>query len=197
MITSALYQNVQWHMWLYYFPHFVERIVRNLDPNEKLVDPYAEWPTKYHYALYEITSCLCKWIGAVDHIPLDQENVVLETKSANHENGNIPKSSMLALGQVVKQILVNNIVTDRFKKDIADMVYRQYFELRKVAATRSYADALINSIMCGGFSMGKTFPEYAQYLLDAFDEFDRIPFEINHSDELRRILQENADQAKA
>lgn len=197
MITSALYQNIQWHMWLYYFPHFVERIIRNLDPNDKLVDPSDEWPTKYHYALYEITSCLCKWIAAVDHIPLDQENVVLETTSANHENGNIPKSSMLALGQIVKQILVSNAVSDRFKKYIADMVFRRYFELRKVAATRSYAEALMNSIQCGGFSMGKTSPEYAQYLLNAFEKFDRIPYEIDHSNELKRILKENADQAKA
>lgn len=197
MITSALYQNIQWHMWLYYFPHFVERILRNLAPNEKLVDPYAEWPAKYHYALYVITSCLCKWIEAVDHIPLEQDNVVLESTSANHENGNIPKSSMLALGQIVKQILLSDVVSDRFKKYITDIVYRRYFELRKVDATKSYAEALINCIRCGGFSMGKTSPDYTRYLLDAFDEFDRIPYEIDLSDELRQILQDDASAAMA
>lgn len=36
--------------------------------------------------------------------------------------------------------------------------------------------------------MGKTSPDYTQYLLDAFDEFDRIPYEIDLSDELRQIL---------
>ena len=184
-------------MWLYYFPHFVERILRNLAPNEKLVDPHTEWPTKYHYALYEITSCLCKWIEAVDHIPLEQDNVLLESTSANHENGNIPKSSMLALGQIVKQILVSDVVADRFKKYITDMVYRRYFELRKVDATKSYADALINCIRCGGFSMGKTSPDYAQYLLDAFNDFDRIPYEIDLSDELRKILQDDASATMA
>ncbi|MAF15291.1 MAG: hypothetical protein CMG93_04860 [Marinomonas sp.] len=197
MITSALYQNIQWHMWLYYFPHFVDRILRNLAPNEKLVDPYAEWPTKYHYALYEITSCLCKWIEAVDRIPLEQDNVVLKSTLANHENGNIPKSSMLALGQIVKQILVSDVVADRFKKYITDMVYRRYFELRKVDATKPYAEALINCIRCGGFSMGQTSPDYTQYLLDAFDDFDRIPYEIDLSDELRQILQDDVSAAVA
>jgi hypothetical protein len=196
MVTSALYQNIQCHMWLYYFTHFVERIVRNLEPNDKLVDPYDEWPTKYNYALYEITSCLCKWITAVEHIPLNQENVVLETTSANHENGNIPKSSMLALGQIAKQILTSNRVSDRFKKYTADMVYRSYFDLRKVDTTKSYAEALMNSILCCGFSMGETSSDYAQHLLDAFNEFDRVPYEIDHSDELRKILEENADQAR-
>lgn len=197
MVTSALYQNIQWHMWLYYFTHFVERIVRNLDPNEKLVDFHAEWPTKYHYALYEITDCLCKWASAVGHLPLDQDNVALETTSAHYENGNIPKSSMLALGQITKQILVTDALSDRFKKYIIDIVYRRYFELRKVAATQPYADALMNSIQCGGFSMGETSYEYAQYLLDAFEEFDRIPYEIHLSDELRRRLQENVDRSQA
>lgn len=189
MITSALYQNIQWHMWLYYFPHFVERIIRNLSPNEKLVDNFAEWPTKYHYALYEITSCLCKWIKSVDHISLEQENVVLESTSANHENGNIPKSSMLALGQIVKQILSSSVITDRFKKYITGMVFRRYFELRKVPKTSAYAEALINCIRCGGFSMGRTELPYPQYLLDSFENFDCIPYEMALSDELRKILQ--------
>lgn len=77
------------------------------------------------------------------------------------------------------------------------MVYRRYFELRKVDATKSYADALINCIRCGGFSMGKTSPDYAQYLLDAFNDFDRIPYEIDLSDELRKILQDDASATMA
>lgn len=197
MVTSALYQNIKWHMWLYYFPHFVERIVRNLKPNERLVDPYDEWPTRYHYALYEIASCLCKWASSVDHIPLNQENVVLENTSANHENGNIPKSSMLALGQITKQILTSNIVSDRFKQYIMDMVYRRYFDLRKVDATKDYAEALLNSVRCGGFRMIDAPIEYTQTLLDTFESFDRIPYEIELSDELRSILTNDINNAQA
>lgn len=196
MITSALYQNIKWHMWLYYFPHFVERIVRNLNPNEKLVDPYDEWPTKYHYALYEITSCLCKWVSSVDHISLDQENVVLEGTSANHENGNIPKSSMLALGQVTKQIILSNMVSDRFKQYIMDIVYRRYFDLRKVTKTKPYAEALLNAVRCGGFRMIDAPVEYSQILLDTFEGFDRVPYEIELSDELRSTLVDDIDKAQ-
>jgi len=197
MVTSALYQNIKWHMWLYYYPHFVERIIRNLSPNEKLVDPYDEWPTKYHYALYEITSCLCKWITSVDHIELNQENVVLKTTSADHENGNIPKSSMLALGQVTKYILTSDIVADKFKQYIMDIVYRRYFDLRKVDNTRKYAEALINAIRCGGFRMLDVPKVYSQILLGTFEAFDKVPYKIELSDELRAILIEEMTHQEA
>jgi hypothetical protein len=92
MVTSALYQNVRWHMWLYYFSYFTQRIIRNLNPNEELISDHAEWPTKYHYALYEIVSCLCDWIGAIDHLPLEQDNVKMQSSLAHQENANIPNT---------------------------------------------------------------------------------------------------------
>jgi hypothetical protein len=45
--------------------------------------------------------------------------------------------------------------------------------------------------------MGKTSLDYTQYLLDAFNEFDRIPYEIGLSDELRKILEDDASAATA
>ena len=198
MVTSALYQNIKWHMWLYYYPCFVERIVRNLSPNEKLSDPHDEWPTKYHYALYEITSCLCKWVSSVDHIPLNQENVVLGTTSADHENGNIPKSSMLALGQITEHILTSVIITDICKQYIMDIVYQGYFDLRQVDKTRTHAEALINAIRCGRSRMIRVSSlEYSQTLLDTFEAFDRVPYEMELSDELRKILTEDVNQKEA
>lgn len=196
MVTSALYQNIKWHMWLYYFPHFVERIVRNLNPNEQLIDPNDEWPTKYHYALYEITSCLCKWASSVDHIPLDQENVVLENTSLNHENGNIPKSSMLALGQVTKKILTSNTISDRFKQYIMDIVYSRYFDLKRVHATKAYAEALLNAVRLGGFRMIDVPIEYTQALLHTFESFDCIPYRTELSNELRSILTDDINNAQ-
>lgn len=198
MVTSALYQNIKWHMWLYYFPLFVDKILRNLSPNQLLVDLDAEWPTRYHYALYIITSCLCKWSFAVDHIPTDQENVVLETTSATHENGNIPKSSMLALGQVTKHILTSLAITDRFKRYIMEMVYRRYFKLRQVEKTKNYAEALLNAIRNGGYSMMRSSNrEYKQALIDTFSAFDTVPYESVLCDELQSILTQNIDNEEA
>jgi hypothetical protein len=104
---------------------------------------------------------------------------------------------MLALGQIVKLILASDVVSDRFKKYITAIAYRRYFKLRKVDATKPYAEALINCIRCGGFSMGKTSPDYTQYLLYAFEEFDRNLYEFALSDELRKILQDDVSTARA
>ena len=76
MVTAALVQNVQWHMWLYFFSHFTEVIVDNLDPNAPDMDPDREWPTVGYYLLYEMFSAMTDWIRLVDHRPADQQNIV-------------------------------------------------------------------------------------------------------------------------
>lgn len=196
MITSALYQNIQWHMWLYYYTHFVERIVRNIAPNEKLVNPHDEWPTRYHRALYEITSSLCKWITAVSDMDLSQDNIKLQTTSATHENGNIPKSSMLALGRIFQLIMLSDNILDTFKLYLADMMYREYFNLKSHSKTKPYANAFINAIRCGGFNTMAPNYKYAEYLLYAFEKFDRIPYSTDLTNELHEILRDNVTQAK-
>jgi hypothetical protein len=60
MVLEALHQDIQWHMWLYYYPHFVKDILFNLAPHDS-VELEREWPTPYHYLLYEIISNLCTW----------------------------------------------------------------------------------------------------------------------------------------
>lgn len=196
MLISALYQNIKWHMWLYYFPVFVERILRNLNRNKRLVNSSDEWPTRYHYALYEIISCLCKWFSSVEDIPLGQENVVLKNTLVEHENGNIPKSSMLALGKITKQILTSDSVSGDFKQYIMDIIYHQYFTLRAVGTTKAYAEALMNALRCGGPQMIDAPIEYTQKLLDTFNCFDHSPHEIDLSDQLRDILTNDITNAQ-
>jgi hypothetical protein len=169
-------------------------MVRNLNPNEKLVERHTEWPTRYHYALYIITDSLCNWASSVTHIPLTQENVVLESTTADHDNGNIPKSSMLALGQVTRHILTSENVYPEFKVYIMDIVFRTYFELRQTDKTTRYAETLMNSIRNGGHQLIDVSKEYKQTLLDAYDNFDKIPYKRQLTDELREIL--DSDLAK-
>ncbi len=97
MVRAALYQGIQWHMWLYYFPPMTRKIVRNY----RLVDPFAnpndEFPVRYSFLLYQMFSILEDWVLELRQLPLDQANVVLSSTRAAHDNGNIPKSSILAL----------------------------------------------------------------------------------------------------
>ena len=188
MVSKALLQNITWHMWLYYFPHFSERIVRNLNPNDKVVDLTDEWPTKYHYALYEIVSTLCDWITMVEHIDPTQENVKLESTAADHENGNIPKSSMLALGQVTRDVLSSDKFTDSFKNYISSMAFRSYFDLKHMPDYSDHADALITAVKSGGFALTTRPHDYIDQLRSGFVAFDKIPFAAEDVGQIQAAL---------
>jgi len=187
MITSALYQNIRWHMWLYYYSYFVENIINNIASDDKFVDQPIEWPSKYHFAIYRIVSNLCGWIGTVKHLPSDQENIQLESLGADHENGNIPKSCMIALGEITKHLLVTDKLNDNFKQYIMDIIYHRYFELKKNENTCNYAQAFINSIRSGGHEMLDIPLTYKKELFDKLNGFDQIPY-IEYSKELKRLL---------
>jgi len=188
MVTSALRQNVGWHMWLYYFHVFAERIVRNLKPDAKYVDLSAEWPTRYHYLLYEIVSHLCGWVVAVEYVPITQSNVMLETPRALHENGNIPKSAMLALGLVFRAAFTSNSVDQRFRTYLAEVVFRRYFSIRQREDLRPYSEALLNALRAGGFEMGRRPEGYSEALLTSFSQMDLVPYDLDACNEVRDLL---------
>ena len=54
MVRAALLQGIEWHMWLYYFPPIVERMVRNYAPSGPLVDLDLTDPTPYNLSLIHI-----------------------------------------------------------------------------------------------------------------------------------------------
>lgn len=196
MISSALYQNIKTNMWLDYFPYFSNRIIRNLSPNDKLVDSSSEWPTKYHYIIYEMVSCLCNWIESVDHISLDQDNIILESILPVNENGNIPKSSMIALSQIVRDLLLSEKFTFKYKAYIMDLVYRIYFYLRMFENTKPYSDALMNCLRKADSKVGKDSSNYSKMLYETFLKFDSFKYGVELQQELDRILEDDCSQSK-
>ena len=151
MVLEALHQNVQYHMWLYYFHYMVEEILSNLKPHPN-VDLATEWPTPYHYLLYLIVASLTDYIEEIENIPTDQQNVVLMDVDLQFENNNIPKSSILALGICLNYILSSESVEDRFKGYLLAMSLRLCRELRKhqEAHIRQYGEVLALSVARGG-----------------------------------------------
>lgn len=167
MVTQALHQGVEYHMWLYYFPHIVERMVRNYRVSDPLSDPDSEFPNRYAYLLYEIFNALRGWILALEHIPEGQRNVVLETTGTKDENGNIPKSSILAVGMCLRSVLKSENVGERQKKALADKALEIYFDLRAMGRHR-YAEALVKSLLAGGRQYQQDDTHYLEILYDCF-----------------------------
>ena len=190
MVSSALHQNIKWHMWLYYFPHFTKRIVRNYCPHEGYVNLDSEFPTKYNYLLYEIISALRYWIVDVDVLPEDQENIHLSKVSTTHENGNIPKSAILAIGQCLHHILSSTEITAEFKNYMACRAFSLYFDLHKVDRTRPYSDVLKLSLKQGGFYRYDNNTYYSKCLMTAFQGYDKIPHKFEAVKDFEEFLAE-------
>ena len=179
MVSEALYQGIEWHMWLYYFPLIIEKCVRNYRLEDPLIEPEAEWPNRYSYLIYRAFDAMCDWIRAVSEVDPTQANIVLHSARARHENGNIPKSAILALSMSLRSVLESNAVTDKFKAYLADMAFCLYFELRASANQGQYASVLAEAISQGGTYRRRPDDVYRSALLQAYARESR-EYEIKY-----------------
>ncbi|MFZ0636668.1 MAG: hypothetical protein WA755_09160 [Candidatus Acidiferrales bacterium] len=151
MVKEALFQGIEWHMWLYYMPLLVEGIVRNyrlVDPN---ADPTGDRPIRYSFLLHEVFSAMRDWVAGLEGVPHGQANATLKRTRADHENGNIPKSSILALSQCSRRVLESDHISDRLKRSLMDIVFTLYFDLRADPDFEGYATVLREALSVGGF----------------------------------------------
>jgi len=183
MVEEALHQGIEWHMWLYYMPLMVKKIVRNYRLVDPLARPDAEFPIKYSFLLYQIFSALCDWVEELENVDLGQKNVVLKSTRADHENGNIPKSSILALSECSRLVLTSDNLTDRIKNYLLDMVFQVYFDLRLQGKFCDYAKVLGNALAQGGTFKSHHDEKYHLALMNAFEE-EKTEYLIKYSEEL-------------
>jgi hypothetical protein len=189
MVTEAFHSDIEWHMWLYYFDHFSERIIRNL--GEKKIDSDDRaYPTRYHFLLDVVVSTLCNWIEMVEVAKKGQKNATLERTSPDHENGNIPKSAILCLGSVIGKINGSDKINTEFKVRLVKQTFDLYFRLLSIANRLQYAEALARSLKVGGIYL-PTINEKAhlECLENAFNEYG-VSFygDRQKLDVLRKIL---------
>lgn len=182
MVMEALYQGIQWHMWLYYFPPIVKKIVRNYALSDPLADPEAEFPVRYNFLLYEIISAHRDWILAVKDVPADQPNVILHSTRVDHENNNIPKSAILSLSECMRSIVEAGNIGARFRRYLIGIVLELYFKLRKTVGYEPYATVLLQALAQGGFFRRRDSNSYSTFLVKAFEE-QKMEYLIKHSHE--------------
>lgn len=188
MVSEAFHQGIPYHMWLYYFPFFTEKIIRNYTLQNPLLDCYAEWPTRYSYLLYEMVSTLRHWIQGVSDIPTDSSLAILPSPDAPLESKNIPLSSCIALGQCLRFVLGSEAVDNRFKQYLLNIIFRLYFDLRKHNETLGYAVFLRTALRRGGPYEQQNDEAYRAYLITAFQRHDQIPYCRCHAEEFEDEL---------
>ena len=187
MVRQALIQNIQWHMWLYYFYHFTEEILKNVD-REAEIDLNTEWPTPYHYLIYQLFSILEDWVRTVvDYdLSIEQENVKLERAGATHENGNIIKSAMLCYGNCLNKLFCSPKINDKFKTYIADMAFRLYFDIAANEKLSLYKTAFANILKSGGYFSTKS-TEYHAQLKRVYNQLDFAEFQIEREEDFKEL----------
>tara|TARA_B100000678_G_scaffold276618_2_gene269643 strand:+ start:223 stop:1854 length:1632 start_codon:yes stop_codon:yes gene_type:complete len=167
MVRSAVSQNVNWHMWLYYMPHFVDALEEIYDDSSAQVDREAEWPTRAASLLYEIIDCLREWVRLASRVDDQSIHRLPENDRVEHENGNIPKSAAIALGMSVRTIVVSERISDRFKEYILAISLRTVNDLPRNGAMAELRAVTLRSIAQGGLiDRGD---EYQQMLRDLYE----------------------------
>lgn len=190
MVEEALHQDIEWHMWLYYMPSIVKRMARNYRLVDPLSDAKAEFPNRYALLIYEIFSSLRTWVRDAFELPRSQANVSLKHIDSQHENENIPKSSIKALCESLFYAVVSENLGERQKHDLCDMIFELFFEIRGIEGFRTYARVMLHCIMdVSKFESAAS--EYEEFLRSVFLEEEmeyRIKHESSDVDELREFL---------
>lgn len=150
MVQAALFQGINWHMWLFYMSNINDSLVANYDDSDPNVDRLAEWPTRSSYLIYQVFSALADWIKAAENLQPGEHHLNLENERVDHENGNIPKSAALCLAQCMRTLLLSANVPQRFKRYIAHMILRDISHLQRQGPMARIRAATINAIARGG-----------------------------------------------
>jgi hypothetical protein len=122
-ISESLHRGSHWHGWLMYWEDCVELIVGNMADLER-IDHTREFPTPYHYLLYEIFATVGHWIEDSAQVEQNLESVQID--GINMKHGTVAKSAVISLGRCLRAVLESPNVTVKFKGYVLDMVLHGY-----------------------------------------------------------------------
>jgi hypothetical protein len=173
VVLAALHQNEEWHMWLYYIPEFVKRIVRNMEMHSLAGEtPYS---SRYEYLVFHLTWQICDWVKPVVELGGEQENTTLPTAQYGPHNGNIPWSALCALRQCLQHIIPSPCVSDSTKEQLTSITTRLYFDLRASKRSKRYAAELAKLLRGDTFRTKAVDTEFLGHLHPYLRKHDWIP----------------------
>ncbi|WP_439644089.1 hypothetical protein [Gemmatimonas sp.] len=149
MVLEALHHRVPWHMWLYYFPTFTDRILANMTSRAD-VNYEREWPTPYHLLLYRLFSAIRSWVEEAALLSERDPAVSHVAVNLAHDNASIPKSAVIALGQCLRRLLLAPQVTPRFKTYIVESLLHDLQRMMGNPHATSLTHAMAATIARGG-----------------------------------------------
>ena len=201
MVTSAAYQGVRWHMWLYYFRNIVEGLVEIYDTSHPSVDTSLEFPTRSARLIYEALYALRQWVLLVSKLPEDSPHRQSDALSENqgwrwspsfHDNGNIPVSASTALGPCMATIIMSDRIDERFAISLHEGILQTMIDLGRDWKEGRLRSLLIQSIVYGGQPLPD--PRYVRRLITLLDRADYVLLHDvdDYRDDLRAVSSEES-----
>lgn len=169
MIHEGIHQGMQDHLWLFYFTHFTDKILKQLR-DQQPDDSSHEWPTPFHFLLYEIVSTTSNWID--DCTEVDVSIIADQVSNVPGFDGHyISKQAAEALGTITQCILLSSKIDDRFKGYVLEISLGKLERLQDRNEVASVTHTFINSIIfVGGYSK----KGYHQELYRIYKKLDHV-----------------------
>lgn len=168
MVRETIYCNSEWHMWLFYFRHFTDLLIEMI-PTSNDFDGDSEYPSFAHKMIYEQFSVMNDWLDLAKEQETD--NRVIDT--------------IRCLGWCVHSLCQadNSRISVRFRRRQLDLLLSTYFEFShypyNIAATtaRQWLETMFLNPKGVDLGISIRTPEYLTALQDAWDEFDKVPYQ--------------------
>lgn len=172
MVRETIYRESDWHMWLFYFRSIIKLLI-NIIPTENEYNVNSEYPSFTHYIIHEEFSIMVDWLDL----------------SKEQENDNQVIDTIRCLGECIHSVCQAEIskISVTFRRNLLDMVLRTYFEFSHypnnigASTSREWLEKMFINPKGVDFGIPETTDEYLAALQDAWDEFDKVPYE-QHED---------------
>jgi hypothetical protein len=150
MVRSSMRDEVEWHMWLFYFDILVGKLLQSMDTSHPDYRSNDEFPNLGYYLIYEILDAYGDWLRTIECCGENSPVVQIGSTAPVHDNGSILKSTILSIGNSIAHLLKEE-AEERFITYVLGMLMRTYRDLanRKNGGPRAQ-EALRRSIIAGG-----------------------------------------------
>ncbi len=175
MVSAALWQGIEWHMWLYNLPHFVEDMAINIAKARGTEDPTVQRESIYEYLISETFNVLSAWALTMIELPSTNPHKAFKRDGRRHSNRNIPLCAIDAYGQSLLHVLPNPRICPTTKSAAlqqALMMYRRFSEKGLV----EFAGFVLKSVK-SPYAMGKN-PAYDLALRHCADDLDDYNYSL-------------------
>ncbi|WP_166115233.1 hypothetical protein [Pseudoalteromonas sp. Z9A5] len=139
MVSKAIFDRHQDHMWLMYIEFFIDEILANYEP-KPLIDLEREFPTHFDFLIYFAISTCCDW--ARTPVYLTNINNVAESDKKGYPEYWASKT----LGQILRKVILSSKQTDTQCIYYLEMVVRLVNELDQ-SNHKDYSKLIMNALL--------------------------------------------------